>query len=267
MRRINSDFRKSGWGDKRGIPLLLWAILLLHIPIAAKGEVPQIPVQTEKGFRNKTWTFGLSGVQHSLKSGEGHSLLGTSTITQLGMGYISEKWYSNVTIDIISGPYRTYLFRGLNIDFSGTGFSAYLGYVAEDISIRGDSANYGFALGFSYRDIIGRSLDEEDVSDINKNKTDPGKEPRIDRYVMSITEFSLIPAIFFSKFKEGRLYDNRPDKLATRIEGYVLTIGYTTPISINYKVEYMHKNPYPEKKRGKLKGYALTVALNVFFGV
>ena len=229
----------------------------------------------KKEVRNSVWSIGLNGTQHSLKSGDGHNLLGTSMVIQIGRGQIGERWYLNYSIDIISGPFRIAQKRDVSIDYSGTGLTTFIGYAAEEADIRTEKGNYGFALGVNYTDIIGRSIEETYSQDGNE---------AISSFVMRVTEFSLLPAIFFTWLEQGRPYDNRPEFLATRIEGYLLTIGIAVPLLANYRVNFLKYDlnqktddqkeeesdqirPDSITEKGTLRGYTIVIAFSALLGV
>ena len=227
--------------------------------------------------RNTVWYLGMNGERHLLKSGEGNHLLGSSLEVQLGRGYIGESWYGTVSVDIISGPYEPVEQKTQSLDYLGTGITMWWGYNAEPVSIRTDKGNYGFSLGLSYADIVGRSVGERRFV----REVPGGKEETevVDDYVMRVTDFALIPAIFFCWLKEPRVLNNKPENLMTRIEGYLLTIGVAMPLIASYQVKYKSTKPdktgqtdpplktEPVSVHGGLRGYSLVVSFSVLLGI
>src|SRR5690606_38917285 len=98
----------------------------------------------------------------------------------------------------------------------------------------------GFALGLSYADMVGRS--------IGKNRKETGhpvsNSELVDDYTMRVTNFSLLPAVFFSWLEEARPRGNTPELLTTRLDGYMLTIGIAMPLLISYQASYTKRDRY-----------------------
>ena len=176
--------------------------------------------------RNTVWSIGLSGLRQTLKSGDGYNLLGSSSEVQLGWGYISTHWYSSISLDVISGPFQATHQDSLTLDFSGTGFTGIIGYSAEKGNLRTTEGSYGFALGFSYTDIIGRPV---------SNRLEIRDGSQVDQFTMRVNNFSIFPSIFFCWLLPERRLGNTPELLKTRLEGYILTIGIGVPLRANYK--------------------------------
>lgn len=236
---------------------------------AAPKESNAIPYKTSNRARNSAWSIGIAGYQHSLKSGDANNLLGTATAVQLGYTHISESWILLSSLDVISGPYLSPHQQKKNLDYSGTGGTISLASSAEGANIRTYAGNYGFALGVSYVDIVGRVVGE---------RFDP--DERIDQLVMRVTNFALMPSIFFTWLDEkARSESNRPSELITRIEGYYLNIGFQIPLIANYTLRYdeLVDNPdsqaedallrTPIKEKGNLFGFSIIVSFSAFLGV
>jgi hypothetical protein len=207
--------------------------------------------------RDTVWSIGFQAGQLALKSGDGNHLLGLSTAVQLGRGWIGRNWYGSLSLDIISGPYQSPKQQDLVVDFSGTGASAWFAYSAANRSLRTYEGNYGFLLGVTYQDVVGRSVGRR-VSQVGGVS--------VDNWVMRVNNFSLYPAIFFCWLNEARPEGNTPELLKTRIEGYFLTIGIATPLQATYSLSY-EQNEKPIKTRGVLKGYTIQIALSTLLGV
>ena len=232
----------------------------------------------DEATRNTFWHLGMNGERHLLKSGENLHLVGSSLVVQLGRGYVGENWYGSVSLDIISGPYEPVQRDAQTLDYLGTGFTVWWGYNAEPVNIRTDKGNYGFSLGLSYADIVGRTVGQRRYT--REAQGVAGTEV-VDDYVMRITNFSLIPAVFFCWLTEPRPLNNRPENLRTRIEGYLLTIGVATPLMATYQVKYKSTNlpekydsskdkapvPTSQSKHGRLKGYSIVLSFTAMLGV
>ena len=221
----------------------------------------------EKGERNTVWTISLSGKRMGLKSGDGYNLLGSSSEVQLGWGYLSTHWYSNISLDVISGPFQAAHQDSLTLDFSGTGFTTLIGYSAEKGNLRTVKGSYGFTLGISYADIIGRPV--SNTGELRDNS-------KIDKFIMRVTKFSVFPSIFFCWLKPARANGNSPELLKTRLEGYILTLGIGVPLRADYKVNLDRTTVDPddgseseatEVVKGGLKGNTIIISFTALLGV
>ena len=218
----------------------------------AAKPVEETPIET----RSTIWGLGLAVNQQARKSGDGNHLLGISSMVQLSRGYIGSNWYASISLDIISGPYQSPKQQDLVVDFSGTGTTAIVAISAENQSLRTKQGNYGFLLGINYADVVGRS--------VGRRFTEEGGVT-IDNWVMRVNDFSLYPAIFFCWLAEARPIGNTPELLQTRIEGYFLTIGFSTPLQSRYNLSYQ-ENGIAQRARGNLRGYSILVSFATLFG-
>jgi hypothetical protein len=256
-----------GWLALAGLPAL-------PTPSAAAVEM-SAEKQAPSGPRKSVWSVGLTGQRHSLKSGIDDDLLGNSALVQLGTGRIAESWYANASLDIILGPYEPTRQKQLNVDFVGTGLTVWTGFSAQTLDLRSQAGGYGFALGLSYADIVGRSQGS------NRALVDCGPDPKsgcedanarlIDQYQMRVTNLAVQPAIFFSWLSAARPEGNNPALLATRLEGYFLTVGLAIPLIANYQVKYTtlgsrHEPAESGTAKGRLRGYSLVVGLTAMLG-
>ena len=209
--------------------------------------------------RSSAWFLGLAGYQHSLKSGDANNVLGTATAVQLGYTHIDDTWMLLSSLDVISGPYLSPHQQERNLDYSGTGTTLLVASSAEGADIRSYSGNYGFALGISYMDIVGRVVGERFDS-----------EQRIDKLVMRVTNLSFMPSIFFTWLEpKARKVSNRPQDLNTRIEGYFLNIGFQVPMIANYTLRYdrIEEERTSIKEKGDLFGFSIIVSVAAILGV
>lgn len=218
--------------------------------------------------RDTNWTIGLAGYQHSLKSGDGNNLLGGATAVQLGYALISDTWMLSSSLDVISGPYLAPQQQDTTIDYTGTGFTLLFSSSAEAKNIRSYAGNYGFSVGLNYMDIAGRAV----VGD----RFDP--ERKTDELVMRVTNFSATPSVFFTWLEpEVRNVTNDPQKLYTRLEGYILSIGFMVPILANYTLRYdqlLTEDADPDspvretvKEKGPLAGFSIMITFQALLGV
>lgn len=229
--------------------------------LGADVAAPSPPVDGVDA-RDNYWSIGLAGYQNNLKSGTDQSLLGPSLVVQVGRGHLENNWFLSGTLDIISGPYRAQQGGPVDLDFQGTGFTALLGYSAENTSLRTDLGNYGFTFGISYSDMVGRSLEGK--------RTQLADGNAIEKFTTRVTNFSILPAVFFCWLEPPRKKGNDPDLLVTRIEGYILNLGIAVPMKANFTNKYdkiSEDGVTPQSERGSLKGYTLMVSLTAALGV
>lgn len=245
---------------------------LLSIAFVFLFSLPALAVEYKKGhFKEKqrsAWSFGLRGYRHSLKAGDGNSMLGNASAVAVGYGYISDIWYFCGTVDILLGPYQPSREEQLNTDFEGTGFTLWSGFSAQNLNLRSQEGGYGFALGFGYQDIVGRSYGKNRIEE-----TAADDKELIDNYTLRITNFSLIPAIFFSWLGEERTAGNKPADLITSLEGYFLTLGMAMPLQVSYSAKYESRQSgnteagrQKNTEKGLLTGYSIILEFSSFLG-
>lgn len=242
---------------------LLLVALAFFSPVARGEATVTVPITAPTNAptedKGNVWSFGLTGMRHSLKAGDGNELLGNSAAIQLGTGYISSSWYTDVSLDILLGPYEPTRGKQLNVDYVGTGLTVFAGFSAQTKNLRSAEGGYGFALGLSYADIVGRS--------VGRNRKEGEGGDLIENYAMRVTTFSLVPAIFFSWLREARPNGNTPELLETRVEGYFLTIGMAMPLLSSYSAKYSRRDGEPvSPEKGQLRGYSLLIALKAMLG-
>lgn len=245
-----------------------WLALGL-LPVARAQDNAAAPVslgatKTARGNKSTAWSFGFTGIKRALKADNDHEIVGNSLAIQLGTAYLSDSWFTDASFDIILGPYEPTRSRQLDVDYVGTGFTAWAGFSAQAKDLRSSAGGYGFALGLSYADIVGRS--------IGRNHLDHGQEPSInpeviDDYSLAVNDFSLLPAVFFCWLVPARPQGNLPELLTTRVEGYFLTLGAAMPIATTYTANYLTKGASDgHRDRGQLYGYSLLLTLKAMLG-
>jgi hypothetical protein len=252
----------------------LLPLALAAAPARAEPPVgPSVPMRveggvTEPGVRKSAFSIGVSGHRHSLKSGD-NEVIGNAGAVQLGTGYISESWYAAFSLDILLGPYEPTRGSQLNVDYSGTGLTLWTGFSAQGMNLRSPEGGYGFALGLSYADIVGRSIGKNRREDEDDPTGSPGL---IENYIMRVNNLSLLPAIFFSWLAPPRPRGNTPELLMTRLEGYFLTLGMAMPLLSSYSARYtVRPEPgqptAPQKlEKGELRGYSILMSFTAILG-
>lgn len=252
---------------RRLLPLLMLAVTW---PKLAKAAELGLPAKKPTEAKSSVFSFGVTGSRHNLKSGDGNEVVGNSGAVQLGTGRVGESWFGLLSLDIHMGPYEPALDDQLNVDFQGTGLTLWTGFSAQTLDLRSAAGGYGFALGLSYADIVGRSIgaNHKDSRRRDGSGKPAGEDAElIDNYTMRVTNFSLLPAIFFSWLKPGRLAGNSPELLSTRGEGYVLTIGVAMPIMVSYQAKYELLDGTPQNDTGQLRGYSVLLNLTSLLGI
>jgi hypothetical protein len=241
------------------------------VVLAAAAGGAAAETKATQGARDQAWSFGVAGERHNLKAGNGHELIGNAGKVQLGTGWIHPRWYGLVSLDVALGPYEPTYGGQHVVDYVGTGLTTWLGFSAQTLDLRSKDGGYGFALGLSYGDIVGRST--------GRNLRDAGGERNpdlVDDYTMHVTDFSLMPAVFFSWLRPARPAGNTPELLATRVEGYVLTLGMEMPLLVTYQAKFQTRErkkddgsiepAHAETASGQLRGYSILVALTALLG-
>ena len=223
----------------------------------------------EPGFRKTAFSIAVTGLRYNWKGGE-DELIGKAAAIQLGTSYLSDSWYVAFSVDILLGPYEPTRGNQVNVDFSGTGLTLWTGLSAQTMSLRSPEGGYGFALGLSYADMIGRSIGKN-RQESNDDLTSNGG--LIDNYTMRVNNVSMMPALFFSWLVPPRPRGNTPELLKTRLEGYFFTIGGAMPILANYSARYT-KRPDANSpdaaqvtQKGDLRGYSLVITLAAMLGI
>ncbi len=243
--------------------LLLLTALATKTPGARAADAPQSDKATEE-FRDRVWSFGLVGKRHAWKSNDRvNELLGNVAEIQIATGVVKRKWLALGSVDIILGPYEAARKRQVNVDYYGTGFTAWWGFSAQLGDLRSVSDGYGFALGLSYADIVGRRS--------NAIAKTAARSAEITAYQMRVASISLVPALFFCWLEPGRAKGNKPELLTTRVEGYVLTAGLQIPVHAPFQVRYEVTDTSASKvslrEKGQLHGYSVLVALHTLLGI
>jgi hypothetical protein len=248
---------------RRALAAASAATALAGAPLARAAEPDPVQVSeaVEKhGARNSVFSVGVAGLRHSLKSGGETEVIGNAAAVQLGTGYISESWYVTGSLDILLGPYEPANNSELDIDYFGTGATIWTGFSAQTLNLRSAEGGYGFALGLSYADSVGRLVGQ------NRKREGEADGDVIDEYVIRVNNLSLLPGIFFSWLQPARPRGNTPDLLATRLEGYFLTIGMAMPLLTSFSAKSETRNGEPDNKHGQLRGYSIMLALSSMLG-
>jgi hypothetical protein len=225
--------------------------------------------------RKATWVVGSSVMRHSLQAGPSHELVGKAGQVSLGGGWISQRWLTSVTLDILMGPWEPSSAQSLDVDWSGTGGTWWTGWSARNLDLRSPQGSYGVGLGLNYADMVGRS--------IGRNRRDPGdpSDPRavgiVDNYVMRVNNLGVSAALFFTWLAPARPQGNSPELLKTRLEGSVLWIGATVPVASSWNAAFDRRiapatEGFPTVKeqvreRGRLKGWTVFASIQAGLGI
>lgn len=250
--------------------------ILLSSVRCPKISAEEVNKSLEK-TKNSIVSFSLTGVRYTLKADNDNELVGNGMKVSLGGGYIAKSWFINAMLDVSLGPYEPARDGQLNVDYGGTGLTVWWATSAQTLDLRSSEGSYGFALGASYADIVGRSVGRNRKETSNPN--DPANSNLVDNYVMRATYFSVLPSIFFAWLKDARLKGNTPSLLSTRLEGYVLTLGVAVPLMARYQTHYDKRQVLDESdgegtlgskryfEEGTLKGYSILLSFTSFLGI
>lgn len=227
--------------------------------------------------RKQYWSFGLSGLRHTLKTGnEREEVIGNALDISIGYGYINNRLFTFGTIDFILGPYEKSNKIFMDIDHKGTGATFWVGYSAQELDLRSPLGGYGFILGLKYSDFTGRSVGQN-----QKESADPQSPDNlglIKSYDIRVTNFSITPGIFFCWLEDWRPAGNDPELLKTRTEGYILTLGVSIPFQSRFQADYLEYVPdqnsegnnllvEEKKETGALSGYSILVNFTALLGI
>jgi len=230
--------------------------------------------RVEPPVRNNVWTVSVTGLRHNLKSATKNEVLGRSGNVSLGLGYIEKSWMTSASVDFILGPFEPTYGEEVDVDYSGTGVTWWWGYSAQTLDLRSVDGGYGFALGLSYADFVGRAVGRNRKAP--DNPYDPENKGRVDNYLIQVNSLTVIPAIFFTWLAPARARGNAPDLLTTRLEGWFLTIGAGMPLDASYKAKYSRREEPDQATQttstetvsegGNLSGYSILVSLAGLLG-
>lgn len=225
--------------------------------------------------RSSVWVIGVTALRHHLQAGDDNEFAGKAGQVSIGGGYVSRYWFSTLSLDIVLGPYEPNSATTLDVDWSGTGASWWVAYSAQNLDVRSPEGSYGFALGFNYADMVGRSIGRNRREP--RDPTDQQSVGLIDNYQMRINSFAVMPAIYFSWFEAARPLGNKPELLATRLEGTTLAIGVSAPVASSWSARYDRRiaaatettPPIREqvRERGKLHGYSVFASVHAMLGI
>ena len=245
---------------------------------------PSLEGDSEKWI-NHFWSVGLTGERFTFKAGDGYELLGNSGGLAVGYGYIKGRWFLMGEGEMLVGPFDPSYRRILNVDYQGTAIQAWWGYSAEELDLRHPDGGYGFIFGFNYKDIVGKSVDQQDHPVTPKTAGDMRESFN---HSVRATSFSITPGIFFCWMQSPR--EKTSKSLVTRIEGYILTLTYSMPIFSRYQAKYSswefkdktnnsldHLDDQAPvqadeiersrfKKGGKLKGHSIAITFQALLG-
>lgn len=224
-------------------------LLLVSGPLTARAApVPQ---------RNSAWSLGLTLLKQDLSYLRQSIYHGTSGTIKVGKGYFWNKWMAGMSIDILAGPHNSPENQDVDVDFSGTGFSSYLGYLVLGERLQSNQTGIGVLWTFSYSDIIGRSVGTQIES---ANNPDP-----INGWVMRVNNFSGGPSLFASWIKSPRKAGETPELLMTRLEGMILQVGMHSPFLTKFNLKYDSLSG-SQSIRGQLDGQTYFISLDFLFG-
>ena len=223
--------------------LLIFLLISGVVSSSVQADAPE----KNASFRKSTFHLGLTQAQYALTGKEDTSLIGNSSIVNLGGGFIHEKYFHLYSLNVILGPYQPLSESHARLDFSGTGFSTTWGWTWSP-SLRAKSHVFGVLMGAQYVDIVGRS--------VGTRREETGT---ISQLVTQIYDFAVVPGFFYANLKPPRPIGNEPENLVTRLEGLIISLGVAFPIQADFTQEYLRRDnttgsTEKVKSRGKLDG-------------
>ena len=229
-------------------------------------DAPESPPMSQPvDLRYGVVTTGLFGGRHYMQGGFGHAYNGNNAGFSIGGGYFGERYFGFSSFDTHFGPWDPIPERQVIVDYSGTGASIYLGVNGQETSLRSPDGSYGFAIGATYLDTIGRSSGRTRKDPADFDPDTKATEDLIRNYSIHVTTFAVMPALFFAWLEPARPKGNTPDLLKTRMEGTILMLGFSLPVVATYSANY-DKKPVGTKEttefseRGQLKGYSMVLS-------
>lgn len=194
--------------------LASWAAaLLIASPAAAADRKGSGERQTKDAF----WLLELSG-----NSPLSDSPLGTSASIHVGLGSFFSRGFYEVGLDILSGPYQSPAGDDLGTDYNGTGISGQLGWHLGPGTFRYQRYSIGLLLGVEYSDVTGTSFTRS-------------SEGTILRQNLRVIRYLALPGIYLGTWQKPRLDGNAVELLDTRIEGAILSLSLSLPISNHWQ--------------------------------
>jgi hypothetical protein len=221
-------------------------------PLEAGGSTPHPP---NLASEHMVWNFGLSGTRNFLKSIHGHYILGSHGAVQFGAGYITPRWFAFTSLDFHTGPFEPVTVGEVDVDYMGTGFTAWSGISPQTNGLRQGGLGYGLALGVSYIDLVGRSIGYGTTR--GTNAQDPQGLTGVSAYTLETTNVSVTPGIFLSYLEKPRLSGNHPELLTTRFEGHILTLGAALPVIAEFKKKTNFSDGTNAVENGPMRVYRI----------
>lgn len=231
-------------------PYVCLALLSLTYAASAWGE--------EQNFnpRQNVWAVGLQSRPLYFTGNSGQKLRMTSSTIDISRVWVKEKWWANVDVSLVVGPFSRRQPLSPPLDFSGSGFSARIAYPLFSDGLRQPSGDWGLTLGLENMDLVGRSYRRENL--VSGSYTEG--------WSVRARWTAVLPGLFYSILKPARPKGNRPEWLVTRIEGYTFVLAGSFPIQGQYKQSFS-LNGDSIKTSSDLQGYAIQMAFSAWLGI
>ncbi len=209
-----------------------------------KKEIENIVYETKE----VVWSLSTSGLYRSLITHSGLDFSGHSFLLGLGYGRLYDRLLWLGTINLSMGPYVTEEFSKDHFDFSGIGAEALLGFSLDLGPLRGKKS-FGFLFGLGYENMYGYNVFQ-----------DKWKLYSVKQSALTWNEFRLKNGLFFSKFEASRLNKPEPKEQSTRLEGFLISLTFETPLWH----EALIKKETGEESREKLQSFSFELAFRTF---
>lgn len=208
-----------------------------------------------KPTKDLFWLLELSG-----NSPLGDSPLGTSASIHVGMGSFFSRGFYELGLDILSGPYQSSSGDDLGTDYNGTGISGQLGWHIGPGTFRRQPISVGILLGLEYSDVTGTSFSRN-------------SEGQITRENLRVIRYLALPGLYLGYWQTPRIDGNAVELLDTRIEGAILSLSLSLPLSNDWQGQ-VPSTTTSQKNDGQssaaedpLDRAFIKVGLQVFLGV
>ncbi len=210
---------------------------------------------------------GLSLKRSSFTETNKSEIKGNALEIQLGYAKVLPNIILHGHLNIVNGPFTKSLDNQFVTDFSGNGASFTSYFNVESNSFYKLSYTKGLHIGTTYQTLTGKSYGRNLRVPVGEQNGEASS------YEIEHTSITIHPGVFYSWHVPTRTFGNSPDKLMTRIEGYILALAVDVPVFSQYSsVTNFNSNSETaaqvsqDKKTGSMAGMGWTLSLTTLFG-
>lgn len=164
-----------------------------------------------------------------------------------------DKWLVEFRVHFVSGPNEQ---QSLKVDYTGNSISARASYSFSE-SFR-PAASYGSSLAISYQSLTGENP---------LNYSNTVNNENVSSWKLKAKLLKITPSLYYRSFKSKRNITNDPEYLKTRIEGWMISLGISVPVHLEYSLSKTTDENSSMNSSGKLYGYDLLLSGSVFLGI